>query len=113
MRQTLRKGWLALVGFAILAFPAGLLAVDIPFDTTPERFQGQDRLVNFLNKFQTALIIVLVILFALSFVKMVSDYKAKKGIKEEAVGMALCVFGIIVVSNPAYWINLIASWFGS
>lgn len=112
MRKALSHRWLTMMVGLHLLFPVPLLAVNVPFDTTPEGFQGQSDLVNFLNKFQLALIIVLVMLFCLSIVRMEIDRRSGNGIKGEATGAILCVVGIVVVSNPAYWIGLISSWFG-
>lgn len=107
------KAFSAVSMFLLMLIPASMLAAtNVPFDTKPEPFQGSDRLVNFLNKFQFALIIILVILFVLGVMKLAADHKSGKGVKAEAVGIALAVFGIIVVTNPSYWINLIGSWFG-
>lgn len=111
-RLRVGKVFMTMLTLLYMAIPAKLMAVDVTIDTTPEDFQGSERLVNFLNKAQTALIIVLVILFSFSIVKMVIDHRAGRGIKLEATGLILAVVGIIVVSNPAYWIELIGSLVG-
>lgn len=111
MRKMFNKWRMALFTVIFASIPSRLLAgITLPFDTTPESFQGSEKLVRFLNKVQTGGIIILTILFVISIVEIRANLKNSKGIKLACVGAALAVFGIVVLSNPAYWINLISSW---